>query len=225
MGRAPFLGVHLHHAASQVSVFGRWYSGDDLYALDVLHAEAAGAYSAHAGKGGVVSHAHAVDLHGGGKCGVTYRLPSCAEGKGIFSGEVRIQGLSSGKKGRDAAHAAHLEVVQGRPANGLGGVEIVLGFLCRDNHFLEGQVARREAEGDVAQVSFNVEGTGFRCISQAGYFYSIRALLDIFHQKTAVCSGDRPEIVLVQPYYSTRNGRVATGFQHFSAHADGLGCP
>ena len=197
-GCASLPGGNLDHPAAEVAVFGRRNAGNDLDGLDVLHLEAAGIDAGQAAEGRVVAHPDAVHFHGGAERGVARARSASADGQFRCGGEVRIDGLATGHQGRDIRQAGHLQVVQGRPFDLPGGVEVVLGHLGRDDDLVQGE--RLLLQDDVKTVDV-VGYLQFPDVGHEAQAFRLHLVGTGFHalqDELSVQVRDRPEVVLVQ---------------------------
>ena len=221
--RTAFLGMDLHQTAAQVSVFGRRDAGNHFHGFDVLYREAAGANTGQGAKAGVVPHADAVDFHARGKSGIAHGGTAGAQGESVVGGEVGVEGLSAGQEGRDAAHAVHLEMVQGGSAYGLGGVDVVFGGFGGDHYLLQRQGTQGELNGETFYIITDVQFFLVGDITQAGDLQLVGAGLNAAQGKRSVLSGDSPEVVLVQAHHGANHGIFAAGFHYLAREPDRCG--
>ena len=106
----------------------------------------------------------------------------------------------------------------------LGGIDVVLGFLCRHHHLVEGQGADTDLDFQVQDVLGKAYLPVVIHITKAGNIERIAAGLDVFHRELAIRVRHRPQIVIVELYDGTCHGLSAAGVQHLAFQFDGAGC-
>ena len=216
-GSAASFRRHPHHAASQVSVFGRGDPGDDLHGLDVFHLETARVHAGEAAEGRIVAHSDAVDLHGCAESRVAGGGSAAAHRQFRSGRQVWIHGLSARHQGGDIGKARRLEMVQGRPFDLAGGVEVLPGLLGRHDDFVQGQRLLLQGDDDPVQCPFHFQGPYVGRIAQAFRLHPVGAGLHGVKDESALPVGHGPEIVLVQAHDRTGH-RVSGRPRHASPH-------
>ena len=166
--------------------------------LDVLHRQAPRPDALHAAEVGIVAHPHAVDFHGGAEGSVTGGRAAGTQREGRIGRQVGVEGLPARQQRRHAAHAVHLQVVQCRPFDFLGRVDVVLGLLGRHDDLVQGQGIDREGDDQVFNACRDGQFPGIGHIAEAGDLQVICTFLHPFQFKFSFQPGDGPEIVLVQ---------------------------
>ena len=216
-GCTAFFRRYPHHAASQVSIFGRGDPGNDLHGLDVLYLEAARVHAGKAAEGRVVAHADAVDLHGCAESRVAGGGSAAAHRQFRSGRQVRIHGLAARHQGGDVGKARRLEMVQGRPFDLAGGVEVLPGLLGRNDNLVQGQGLLLKDDRKPIQGHSHLQGPYVGRIAQAFRFHPVGAGLHGVKDESALPVGHGPEIVLVQAHDGPGH-RVSGRPRHASPH-------
>ena len=216
-GGAAFFRRHAHHPAPQVAVFGRGDAGNDLHGLDVLHLEPPCVHPGETAEGGVVAHADSVDLHRRAEGRVAGGGSAAAHRQFRGGRQVRIHGLAARHQGGDVGKARRLEVVQGRPFDLAGGVEVFLGLFGRHDDLVQGQRLLLQDNRKSLQGPIHLQGPHVGRIAQALRLHPVGAGLHGVEGEPPFPVGHGPEIVPVQAHDRTGH-RVSGRPRHASPH-------
>ena len=160
----------------------------------------------------IVSQPDTVDFDRRTEGGVSESRPSLPEGEGVFCRKVRIDGLSSRKKGGDIRHVRELKVVEGITAEGMGCAETVLRPLCGHDHLVKGKGTFMKGYCYPFHILADIDAHRYGHIAQARHFQDIFSRLHLIQGKLSVNVGRGPEIILPQSYCCTYHRNLRSIF-------------
>ena len=105
-------------------------------------------------------------------------------------------------------------MVQGPPANALGGIEVFFGSFGRHYHLTQGQAFLLQQQLQLRKVPVQPDGLHPALIPQQAHFQGVVPLLDILPQEAPLVVGHSPKVVLVQPHQRPGHRLLGPGIPH-----------